>query len=94
MFKSTFILKIPNVANFAEIIKTGNTLIKKTFKDSKKVTELGAPVPSFIYCRICVTDSRKECLSTPLSKPISEQSQNFLIGLIPPHSLINFEIQK
>ena len=37
LFKSTFILKCPRVADFDGIIKTGTIFMKTTFKDLKQV---------------------------------------------------------
>ena len=39
LYENAFILKRPTVVNFADIIKIP-TIIKKTFKDSKKVKRI------------------------------------------------------
>ena len=40
LFQTTFILRRPRVANFADIIETAAMFIKITFKNSKKLKEL------------------------------------------------------
>ena len=40
LLQKTFSLRKPKVAIFADVIKTANIFIKKTFKDSKKVKKI------------------------------------------------------
>ena len=40
LYENVFVLRRPTVVNFADIIKIPAIIIKKTFKDSKKVREI------------------------------------------------------